>query len=548
MIGGQSTRRGIPSHVSILVALASTLPASAQTGTRIWRPEERVVLRDFSDVLQVATTTAGVYALTRGGLIAYDLRFETWLPPITELDGLPEMQVGSGASAMPSSALGDPTDESLWFSAPDAVVHYTPMMRQFDRIPIFDGVGELMFDKLDPFRGLYVRTRADWLFVPRGSGVTVRAFDVPPVERRTTSTTVEAVLQRYPAADAMQALTMIGDGHRYRYTSAAVDAMGRNAFLGTNGAGLMRYEALVANLEPLSFGLLADGVGAVTIADGGVWVGSTRSRRPATRYRPGFTWVSGDFQQFRWERGPGVAGFRFDAVRDIAHWSGAMWAATDAGLVRFDGGRHQVLDRSSGLPANVLHVLLTTPEVLWVGTERGLAAVRDGGGAIESIAATIGAGARAAVTALARDGDTLWIGGRWGVAQLVLGSNQPIASSQLDTRLGREPVVALAAGGGNVVVATREGIWWRERDGQWNTQRPLGGLGGVTTLAMDAGGAWIGGRLGVQFFSFASRGFTVVAGAGDLPGEVRDIAVSERYIWVGTEGGLVRFQCEAVLP
>ena len=40
----------------------------------------------------------------------------------------------------------------------------------------------------------------------------------------------------------------------------------------------------------------------------------------------------------------------------------------------------------------------------------------------------------------------------------------------------------------------------------------------------------------------------VAAGAGDLPGEVRDIAVSERYIWVGTEGGLVRLQREAVLP
>ena len=372
---------------------------------------------------------------------------------------------------------------------------------------------------------------------------------MPPVERRTTSTTVEAVLQRYPAADAMQALRMVGDGRRYRYTSAAVDAMGRNAFLGTNGAGLMRYEGLVANLEPLPFGLLADGVGAVTIADGGVWVGSTRSRRPATRYRSGFTWVSGDFQQSRWERGPGVAGFRFDAVRDIAHWSGAMWAATDAGLVRFDGGRLQVLDRSSGLPANALHVLLATPEVLWVGTDRGLAAVRDGG-AVESIAPAVadGIAVGAAVHALARDGNTLWIGGRWGLAQLALSGNQPIVPRYLDVRAGSQPVAGLAAGGGNVVVATREDISWRGRDGQWTAQRPLGGLGDVTTLAMDSGGVWIGGQLGVQFFEFASRGFSVAAGAGDLPGEVRDIAVSQRYIWVGTEGGLVRLQREAVLP
>ena len=543
-----SARGRICFSLAIGLLLANALSALAQTGTRNWRPEERVVLRDYGDVYQVATTNAAVFAVTRGGVIAYDSRFDHWMPPITELDGLPRSDTRAVA------AIGDPADESLWFGTRDAVVHYVPMVRLFDRIAVPGGVSQLMFDRLDPFRGLYVRTSNEWMLVQRGSGVAVRAFDLPPAERRATSTTVEDVLQRYPAADAMQAFAVVADGRRYRYTSASVDPMNRNAFFGTNGLGLLRYDGGVARLESLPFGLVTDGVGAVALADGGVWVGSTPSRQPAEPYTPGFTWVSGDFQQTRMERGPGMAGvgggFRFGAVRDIARWEGSMWAATDAGLVRFEGGRIRVIDRSDGLPANDLYALAATPGILWVGTARGLASVRDGGDTVQWVDVSIGRGvaARSAITALGIDGASLWLGGRWGVSVLAVGASGVERIADLDPSVIDEPVVDMAVGGGHSVISSREDIVWRGRDGEWNVARPLGGLGDITALAADRSGVWLGGRLGVQFFLFESRGFTVAAGPGDLPGEVRDIAVSERYIWVGTDGGLVRLERDAVVP
>ena len=547
--GGQVCRWALSrwrSLLPIVLLLANAPSARPQTGTRNWRPEERVVLRDYNDVLQVAATGAGVYAVTRGGLIAYDPRFGDWEPPITELDGFPETQVFRSRSTIFAPAIGDPSDESIWFGSDDAVVHYMPLIRLLDRIPLMDGVRQLMFDSSDPFRGLYVRTTSDWLFIPRGSGVPFRAFDLPPVARRITSTTVEDVLQRYPAADAIQAFTMLDGGRRYRYTSGAVDALNRIAFFGTNGLGLLRYEGLVASLERLPFGLLADGVGAVTIADGGVWVGSTRSHRPTSRYRPGFTWVSRDFQQSRVETGPGTVGFRFDAVRDIAQWGGVTWAATDAGLVRFGDGRVRIVDRSGGLPANDVLALAAAPDALWVGTARGLASIRDDGETVidESTAVAMGA----AISALQREGDSLWVGGRWGLALVAPGGTVVTVSVDADGTGFREPVASLALTDGRLVVALGARIAWRGRDRRWNTAAPLGGLGDVTTLAGDRDGVWLGGRGGVQFFRFESSGFTVAAGPGDLPGVVRDIAVSERYIWIGTDGGLVRLQRDAVLP
>ncbi len=530
----------------IVLLLANAPSARSQTGTRNWRPEERVVLRDYSDVLQVAATGAGVYAVTRGGLIEYDPRFGDWQPPITELDGFPETRAFGSRSTIFAAAIGDPSDESIWFGTDDALVHYMPLIRLLDRIPLMDGVRQLMFDSLDPFRGLYVRTTREWLFIPRGSGIPFRAFDLPPVERRINSPTVEDVLRRYPAADAMQAFTMTDGGRRYRYTSGAVDALGRMAFLGTNGLGLMRYEGLVGRLEPLPFGLLADGVGAVTLVDGGIWVGSTRSHRPTSRYRPGFTWVSRDFQQSKVETGPGTVGFRFDAVRDIAQWGGAMWAATDAGLVRFEGGRIRIIDRSGGLPANDVLALAVASDALWVGTARGLASIRDDGETVidESIAVARGT----PISALQREGDSLWLGGSWGLALLAPDGTVATVSADADRVGFREPVASLALSDGRLVVALGGRIAWRGRDRRWNTAAPLGGLGDVTTLAGDRDGVWLGGRGGVQFFRFESLGFTVAAGQGDLPGAVRDIAVSEQYIWIGTDGGLVRLQRDAVLP
>ena len=47
---------------AVVVTALLTTPTVAQT--RIWRPDERVVLRDYGFVHQVATTNEAVYAAT----------------------------------------------------------------------------------------------------------------------------------------------------------------------------------------------------------------------------------------------------------------------------------------------------------------------------------------------------------------------------------------------------------------------------------------------------------------------------------------------------
>ena len=123
--------------------------------------------------------------------------------------------------------------------------------------------------------------------------------------------------------------------------------MNRMAFFGTNGRGVLRFDAGVERLEPLPFGLLSSGVGALEPEDGGVWVGTTPDVHGGYRSRTGFTWIAEDFQQTRHERGPGVNGFGFGHARDLMTWEGQRWAATDIGLVRFGGGAVQLMSTNN---------------------------------------------------------------------------------------------------------------------------------------------------------------------------------------------------------
>ncbi len=534
----ESTHSTVSDHQTVRLLLGFLLVAQpAVSQSRIWRPEERVVLRNYNHILQVAATNIGVFAATRGGLIAYDSRFDQWLPPVTELDGFPESET--------VALLGDPSDETLWIATVDGVVHYMPMLHRFHRIAIPQGVQGLMFDQSDPVRGLYVRTPQEWMLIPRGSGVAMRAFDLPPAGRRLVPSTLEVVLRRFPAADPLQAVSLFEAGRQHRYTSGAPDPMNRNAYFGTNGLGLVRYDGGVARLERMPFGLLADGVGAIVVADGGVWVGTTPDSRFPTPYVPGFSWISEDLGSSRLDRGTGAIGYTFREVRDIVGWEDQFWAATDVGVVRLGARPSSTIDRRAGLPANDTYALAVTADGLWVGTSRGLVLLRDGGATVEPAEATIGAGAL--ISVIVADGRSLWAGGPNGLLFLPDGTERvTIPGLTSGEPLLLEPVAALAVSPGHPVMATRDRILWRDSDGRWVQESPLGGLGRITALAADGDGVWVGGELGVQYFRFGTREFLAAAGPGDLPGAVRDLAVSRDLIWVGTERGLVRIEKRAV--
>lgn len=523
-----------------LLFLGLCLPANAllaQVGSRLWRPDERVVLRDFGHIRAVAASNAGVFAATTGGLIVYDARAKSWLPPVTAMDGYPVDSV--------FAALADPADQSLWLATANGVVHYLPVLRRFESVPLPGGVDRLMFDADNPFRGVFVRARAagEWRFLPRGGLTLEPPADLPPPDRWVTPLTLAEAGQRFPATQAMGDLSQLDQRlRRVRYTAVAIEPVTRLVLFGTSGAGLVAYDPPVATFERLPFGLPADGVGALTEVAGQVWVGTTG------RDRSGFTLVSPDIQNFLFEEGPGGTGYEFDAVRDLGFWSGELWAATDRGALRIVGESAQWLDDGAGLPAWDAYAVARTETGTWIGTAAGIVLIPAGSASL----ITVGKGVP--VRTMAVHGDSLWVGGETGLGVVPWRTGptelqRPAAVARQP--LLEQPLVAIEPAGNRLVAATADRILWRGEAPGWNPEIPLSGqVGQIVGLAGDdaAGGVWVAGTQAVTFFRFATRSFQPVTGAGDLPAPVTAVAVTDRYLWVGTGRGLVRFAKSALLP
>jgi ligand-binding sensor domain-containing protein len=323
----------------------------------------------------------------------------------------------------------------------------------------------------------------------------------------------------------------------FRFTSAAVVPVEEEYWLGTNGMGLVRVDALVARIEPVPAGLLSAGAGVVLAAGDGVWVGADEQGR-----RTGLTWVSDDLQRFSYEEGPRGTGFRAGVVRALAAHDGEIWAGTDQGIVQVAPGvatrRVQSVD---GLPDNEVFALAAAAGGVWVGTGAGVARIPD-----DTVEVQRTEGPWVPALALAPWGASAWVGFTDGLA-LALPDGRVLAAPGADTLMDlRSAIVALALLGDTVVAATPNRLLWRAGDGPWHVDRYLNEVAPIYALAGDAGGLWVGGQGGLARVRLAAQSVIPFPAPRDVPAAVRGIAVTDRYIWLATPAGLVRFSRDAL--
>lgn len=515
----------------MLFALGVTAGRPLGAQARFWREDERVIITDQQTVYAVAATEARVYAATTTGLGIYDRRFRQWEPPVTVADGYPRNRV--------TTALADPADDAVWLGTTTGLVRYRPVFHAFDDYPVPGGVTALAFDRDDAFRGIYVRSAAGWELLARGAFSPAPASPPPP-GRRIAPLGSGELEARIPYLRTMGAPALLDDRLRqFHFTSGAAVPGVEEYYLGTDGMGLVFVDALVARIEPLPAGLLSPGAGAVLAVAGGVWVGSD-DQGP----RSGLTFVSDDLQRYRYEEGPRGTGFRATVVRALALRDGEVWAGTDQGIVVVEPEvatrRLQAVD---GLPDDDVFALASGPAGTWIATGRGVARVPP-----DTMLILRTEGPSIAALALAAAGDSAWVGFIDGLG-LAAPDGQVFAAPGSDT-LGdlRDAIVAVTRLADTVVAATVERLLWRAGAGPWTVGRPLGEVSPIYALAGDASGVWVGGGGGLAHVRLTSNAVVPFPVPRDVPAAVRGIAVSERYVWLATEAGLVRFTRAALAP
>jgi ligand-binding sensor domain-containing protein len=516
-----------------LLAVASFFGAmSLAAQGRDWSPDDRVVIGDFTTITAVAASNDAVFAVGPSGVVIWRPQQRTWAGPYAP--------AGAGQLDGVVAALADPLDQSLWIVRRDGWAHFDSQIRLWD-VGTVGGVFDAALDESNPAGGLFLRTTSGWVSAPRGSSV---AIPSGPPGRPIRPASVQDAIRANPALQANSASVLLTSRMRNaRYTSAAraEGFAGRGWYIGTAGAGLLYLQEGAALPERLTFGLPGNRVAAVASAPNGVWAITERT----VGSDPSVSFVGNDLASFEWLQGSWSRGLPFIEARRLVVEGQALWLATDAGLVRVAPRSEDitVFDEGRGLPDNrVLDVAARRGQVV-AGTVHGLVLARGDSSPVR-LAGTFVDEARAVALGL----DTVWAGTRLGLFYVIPGESdlsRPAALEQSPALQGA--VLDLAWRADTLVALLQDRLLYREPGGRF-VLGPLFGaqVGRVHTLLNTRDALFVAGENGV-----ASVGLNRPLGRPllvplDLPGTVTDIAADDRWLWVATTTGLVRFRLDAV--
>lgn len=517
----------------VLIPLASlTSSAAAQSFSRDWRPEDRTVIGDFSNVSTIATSTERVFIVSPGGVLIWNPQFQRWEGSVDPPDQDLLARVFTG--------LADPLDNSLWLARPDGWIHYQPDIQLWDQGAVPEGIQAIAFDQDDPTAGLYLRTRRSWELLRRGGAVPSPSN--PPARPLAPPSVTEAIRSN-PSLQANAAAILTDNRLRtVRYTAAARSADNRGWYLGTSGVGALYLADGAALPERLSFGLPSVRVGAVFSWPGGVWAATDRT----VRSDAALTFVSNDLDQFYSLPGTSARGTPFSQVRELAGQGRAVWAATDYGVARVQPSDSSVelVDQRRGLPDSRVYSIVSRGGRIVVGTAHGVARVGDSL-TVERVAP----GYSDAVYTVFPAGDSVWAGTPAGLLLALPDRPDLVRPQGMSSPSLHAGVVDLAPLADTLVALTRDELLWRNpRSRQWTLGPNLSGLlGRLRRFVADGPGFWVAGDRGVGFARLGTPPLRPLR-QGDLPGAANDLAVDEEFLWIATDAGLVRFRLSAIRP
>lgn len=318
------------------------------------------------------------------------------------------------------------------------------------------------------------------------------------------------------------------------HVRALVEDAERNLWIGTDGAGLIRWNGDTAERCTRAEGLADDTIHALLIdRQGSLWAGTsnglTRLQRGAMFTFPlsdmpsptvralaqaadGSVWIGGDAPGLAVWNGAGFTSTPLDAVAGDASVralcampDGVLWVGTSHGLIRIDAAGQSRLTISDGLADDRVHCLTDgVNDSLWVGTQKGFSRIHEG--QLDSFLPQDGL-SQSTVYAIQEDHEgSLWVGTKHGLNQFADRRTIPFTS--------------------------REGL-------------PSDDAGPV--LQDDRGDIWVGTR-GAGLARFDGARFQVFTQAqGLLSDTVVSLAVGESgTVWVGTDRGINRVQQGAV--
>lgn len=517
-----------------LLFLGALSPLSAQV-SRTWRPDDRVVIGDWTVIRAVAAGPERVFVVSPDAVLS-------WSPLVRRWAGPYEPPV-PGALEQVTAGMIDPLDNSLWLATASGWVHFQPDLQLWERGDVDGRVLEIAFDMAAPYDGLFIRTASGWSRVPRGGFTALPS--AAPVRPVGPATVAQAIASNPALGGSSSAFLLDPSLRSARLTSAARSFNNLGWYLGSDGVGALWLPDGTITPQRLSFGLPGSVVGAIYAVPGGIWAMTDREgSSPAA-----ITFIASDLSEFRVFSGPAATGLPFTRARRLTGVGPALWAATDAGLLRFNTDNPEDFTRFAepqGLPDRRVTTVVSRRGVIVAGTARGLARLVDSTGA-EGLAPDYAG----SVSALAMGADTVWVGTPNGPRAAVPDQSALIRPvSMEETAAFGRPIYDFGWMADTLVGVTSDQFAWKApAEDRWTLGAPISGvLGPLRRLVAEGDGFWVAGDLGVGWTRLAGIPVRPLLAGADLPGTPLDVAVDADYLWVATTDGLVRFRLREVRP
>ncbi len=511
--------------------------AQAQFGAGHWRPEDRVLVADFSFVTALARSSDRLFAATSGGMLVNRDLFRRWEFPLTREDGWPDVKVTAMAY--------DRLSRTLWLAVLDGrlLALDSDSYRWMDEVRLGRPVDMIVSDESGS-GGLLLRTAGGWLHLDTFTGEvrTASAAEANEAIERNPALRARRELIASPGFQSVQAFIGTGpDGRAWPITDVMPTDDPARFWIASAGGGLSLLDSFSLDWRPVGVGLYGLGAAALAIDGTDVWIAA--SEPLLGRY--GVTRVSDDLEQWEVVSARSRSGVPDRGVRALLMHDGALWAAGERGLQRRDpsGNWSPVVSGAYDRGDMLLSLAFGEPETegystLWIGGERGLDRLPPQGAGPERVMSG------AAVVGILPVTGGVWAATSRGLVFVdTAGTVAPAAD------VPAFPAGAVAGDGELAWAGIDRHVWQRDPMSGWRRLDELGMMSSpVTVLAVADGMLWVGTVDELVAWEISGgpvRRYTFAA--GDLPlglyGE-RGIAaiapVSPTRVWIATPAGALR--------
>lgn len=472
----------------------------------IGNPSNWVVFGDFRNVFSIYPDTRYVWVASDGGVVIYDKLFHRWRIPHTRTPFPSDIKI----------MIADASSGDIWFVTKSLLGSYNPVFQDCkiynlpeqnpNSIGVMRKYAYVKYDRqiyeFNKFSGEFKRLDG------APAGIVWYPKDSP---------------QNYP----FLAPYFVQDRKlkRYYMTSAARD--GEDLWVGTQGYGLYKYNIYTYEPTHCIFGPGNKCVN-VMLKDGDIfWFGGI-SGNVITRWdRKNDEWT-----YFSVEDNYGILSTSITSITATEKYA---WFGTKEGVTRYEksSGDFQTYTVFDGLPSNFVLSLAADSLSLWVGTIQGLVRMEDGN-VIEKALSGVSIN-----DILVRDNET-WVASSRGVFRKKK-KWQPFRDPNGILSLETEKVIEDR---GRFFFATKMGLVIYANGKFQRFTYPVYLPGDrIFSITTDSNNIWIGTNNGVIKYDEQMKvGERYTSTNSPLKGDIYSMLVNGKYIYFGTEIGLVRYQ------